>query len=157
MSKKKYYCTRAEKAKLLGLWKKGVTDFEVLSKELGRHPRAIEMKLKRLGVVVVKQKIPHTTTTVITDKDLLTHEQALKILAGAIEALRKPCQDNLDLQRVRILVDAVQTYDSVLEKFERWIEIEARLLEVDKKNADSKKPRAMRASFFDKSFQIFNA
>jgi hypothetical protein len=53
------------------------------------------MKLKRLGVVVVKQKIPHTTTTVIMDKDLLTHEQALKILAGAIEALRKPCQDNL--------------------------------------------------------------
>jgi len=77
------------------------------------------MKLKRLGVVVVKQKIPHTTTTVIMDKDLLTHKQALRILAGAIEALRKPGQDKLDLQRVRILVDAVQTYDSVLEKFER--------------------------------------
>jgi hypothetical protein len=43
------------------------------------------------------------------------------------------------------LVDAVQTYDSVLEKFERWMEIDARLLEVDKKIADSKKPMAMHA------------
>jgi hypothetical protein len=141
LKKKKYYWTRAEEAKLLGLWKKGVTDFEVLSKELGRKPRAIEMKLKRLGVVVVKQKIPHTTTTVIMDKDLLTHEHALKILASAIEALRKPGQDKLELQRVRVLVDAVQTYDSVLEKFERWVEIEARLLEMDKKIAELEKAK----------------
>jgi hypothetical protein len=31
------------------------------------------------------------------------------------------------------LVDAIQTYDSVLEKFERWVEIESRLLEMDEK------------------------
>ena len=141
MSKKKYYWTRAEEAKLVGLWKKGVTDFKVLSKELGRKPRAIEMKLKRLGVVVVKQKIQHTTTTAITDKDLLTHKQALRILAGAIETLRKPGQDKLELQRLRILIDGLQTYDSVLEKFERWVEIEARLLEVDKKISELQKAK----------------
>jgi len=139
LEKKRYYWTRAEEAELLGLWKKGVTDFELLGKELGRKPRAIEMKLKRLGVVVLKQKIRHTTTTAIRDKDLLTHKQALRILAGAIEALRKPGQDKLELQRLRILIDGLQTYDSVLEKFERWVEIEARLLEMDKKIAGLKK------------------
>ena len=50
-----YYWTRAEEAKLLDLWKKVIHDFQVLSNELGRKPRAIEMKLKRLGVVVFVQ------------------------------------------------------------------------------------------------------
>lgn len=138
---KPYYWTRAEEARLVDLWKKGIHDFQVLSKELGRKPRAIEMKLKRLGVVVLKQKNSHTTTTAIASKDILTHEEAVKILAGAIEALRKPGQDRLELQRLRILVDAVQTYDSVLEKFERWVEIEARLLEMDKKIVELQKAK----------------
>jgi len=50
-----YYWTHAEEAKLLDLWKKVIHDFQVLSNELGRKPRAIEMKLKRLGVVVFVQ------------------------------------------------------------------------------------------------------
>jgi len=129
----KYYWTRKEETKLLDLWKKGITNFDVLAKELDRKPSAVEKKLKRMGVVVGKKRRQKTTTTVIKSKDLLTHEQALKILAGALEALRKPGQDKLELQRLRILVDAVHTYDSVLEKFERWIEIESRLLEMDKK------------------------
>jgi len=41
-------------------------------------------KLNRLGVVVVKQNFQRTTTTEVTDKDLMTHEQALKVLAGAV-------------------------------------------------------------------------
>jgi len=142
---KKYYWTRKEEAKLLELWKKGITNVEVLSKELNRKPRAIEMKLKRLGVVVVKQKIQRTTTTEIKSKGLWTHEQALKILAGAVEALRQPDQDKLELQRLRILVDALQTYDSVLEKFERWVEIEERLLEIDKKIKELEKTQKVQS------------
>ena len=91
--------------------------------------------------MVLKQKNSHTTTTAIVSKDILTHEEAVKILAGAIEALRESGQDKLELQRLRILVDAVQTYDSVLEKFERWVEIEARLLEMDKKIEELKKAK----------------
>ena len=138
---KRYYWTRAEEARLLDLWRKGIHDFQVLSEEFGRKPRSIEVKLKRLGVVVLKQKISRTTTTAIASKDILTHEEALKILAGAIEALRESGQDRLELQRLRILVDAVQTYDSVLEKFERWVEIEARLLEMDKKIVELQKAK----------------
>jgi hypothetical protein len=64
---------------------------------------------------------------------LLTHEEALKLLAGALQTLRKSGLEKLELQRLRILVDAAQTYDSVLEKFERWVEIENRLVEMEKK------------------------
>ena len=137
---KKYYWTRDEEAKLLELYKKGITDPNVLAKELGRKPRAVEMKLQRMGVVVVEKKL-HTTTTVALSKNLFTHEEALKVLAGAVELLRQPGHDKLELQRLRILVDALQTYDSVLEKFERWIEIESRLLEMDKKIAELKKTK----------------
>lgn len=135
----KYYWNRADETKLLDLWKKGIRDTEVLAKEFDRTPRAIEMKLKRLGVVVVKQKFSRTTTTAIKTRNLLTHEEALKILAGALQALRNPGQDKLELQRLRILVDVIQTYDSVLEKFERWVQIEERLLEMDKKIGELQK------------------
>ena len=142
---KKYYWTREEEAKLLELSERGVTDPEVLAKELGRKPRAVLAKLNRLGVVVAKQKIQRTTTTEVTDKDLLTHEQALKVLAGAVQLLQQPGQDKLELQRLRILVDALQRYDSVLEKFERWVEIEARLLEMDKKIVELQKAKTSNA------------
>ena len=135
---KKYYWTRKEEARLLDLWKKGITDMDILAREVGRTPSAIRKKLKRLGVVV-GPKTSAVTTTAIADKDLLTHEQALKLLADTLEALREPGQDRLELQRLRILVDAIQTYDSVLEKFERWIEIESRLLEMANKIAELQK------------------
>jgi hypothetical protein len=142
---KKYYWTREEEAKLLELVKKGITDFDVLAKERDRKPSAVEKKLKRVGVVVGKNRRQKTTTTAIKSKGLLTHEQALKVLAGALEALRKSGQDKLELQRLRILVDAVHTYDSVLEKFERWTEIESRLLEMDKKIAELQKAKTSNA------------
>jgi len=135
--KKKYYWTRAEEAKLIELWKKGITNYDVLAKELNRTSGAIQKKVERLSLSPQQQ----TTTTVALDKDLLTHKQALKILVGALEALRKPGLDKLELQRLRILVDAVQTYDSVLEKFERWVEIESRFLEMDKKIAELEKAK----------------
>ena len=128
----KYFWTRKEEARLVELWRSGIRDFKVLGKEMGRTSRAIKLKLTRLGVVVLKQKMPRTTTTAIADRELLTHEEALKLLAGVLAALREPGQDRLELQRLRILVSALQTYDSTLEKFERWVEIENRLLAMDK-------------------------
>jgi len=57
----------------------------------------------------------------------------LQVLAGAIKKGGQPKLDKLEIMRLKVLIDAAKTYDSVLEKFERWIEIEARLLEMDKK------------------------
>ena len=39
-------------------------------------------------------------------------------------------------------MDAIHTYDSVLEKYERWAEIEQRLLEMDKKIAELKRAKS---------------
>jgi len=114
-----------------------------MAKAFNCRPDAIRKKLDRLGLKVVVQKSQktRTTTSTLLPKDIITHEQALQILASALEQLKQPGLDKLELQRLRILVDAVQTYDSVLEKFERWVEIEARLLEMDEKIAELKKAK----------------
>jgi len=114
---------------------------EDLAQAFNREPDAIRMKLNRMGLKVVVQKSQkrRTTTSTLLPKDIITHEQALRILAGALETLKQSGLDKLELQRLRILVDAVQTYDSVLEKFEGWVEIENRLIEMDKKIAELQK------------------
>ena len=134
----KYYWSRKEEARLLDLWKKGITDMDLLAKEIGRTPSAIRKKLQRMGVVV-HPKTSTATTTAIAEKDLLTHEQALKLLAGTLEALREPGLDKVEITRLRALIEAAKTYDSILEKFENWVEIENRLLAMDKKIAELQK------------------
>ena len=143
---KKYFWMRAEEARLVELWRRGIRDFKVLGKELGRTPRATEMKLQRLGVVEGERKIS-STTTAVKSRDLFTHEETLKILAGALEALREPGLHRLELQHLRILADIAQTYDGVLEKFERWVEIERRLLEMDKEIEELQKTYQVQSEF----------
>ncbi len=53
---------------------------EVSAREMKRTPRAIEVKLRPLGVVVEKRAALHTTTTEAKSKSLLSNEQALKVL-----------------------------------------------------------------------------
>ena len=130
---------REDEKRLLKMVEQG-TSISAMAGAFNLKPDAVRMKLKRLGVVV-QQKIQRTTTREILTKGLLTHEEALKILAGALDILRKPGQDKLELQRLRILVDAIQAYDSVLEKFERWSEIESRLLRMDEKIAELQKAK----------------
>ena len=142
----KYFWTRAEEARLVELWRTGIRDFELLGKELGRTSRAIEMKLTRLGVVEVERKIS-STTTAVKSRDLLTHEETLKLLAGALEALRESDLDRLELQRLRILADMAQTYEGTLEKFERRVEIERRLLEMDKEIKELQKTHQGQSKF----------
>ena len=123
-----------EEQLLRKLWESGVHDTALLATKIKRSEGSIREKLKRMSLrVVVDKKKTRTTTRVHLGKKLLTHEEALKILAGALKVLRRPGHDKLELQRLRILVNALQTYDSVLEKFEGWVEFEDRLLEMEKK------------------------
>ena len=145
---KKYYWTRKEERKLLELFKGGLTDPKSLAEKLGRTPGAIQKKLERLGVVVIKKsQKSKTTTSVPLSNGLLTHEQALLVLAGAIKKAGEPGLDKLEIMRLRILIDAAKTYDSVLEKFERWVEIEERMLEMGKKIEELEKAWQVKSRF----------
>ena len=140
-----------EEQLLRQLWESGVHDVKLLAQKIKRSEGSIYQKQKRMGLRVVvgapRKKV--TTTRVPLSKGLLTHEKVLQVLAGAIKKASEPGLDKLEIMRLKILVDAAKTYDSVLEKFERWVEIEGRLLEMDKKidelqkaqKVSSKKPR----------------
>jgi hypothetical protein len=127
---------KAEEEQLLrSLVESGVKDVKLLAKRFKRSEGAIQEKLRRMGlhvVVRITRKNVTTTSTSIS-KTLLTHEKVLKVLAGAIKKAGKPGLGKIEIMRLKILVDAAKTYDSVLEKFEKWSEIEARLVEMDKK------------------------
>lgn len=56
--------------------------------------KGFEKKLERLSLSLHRQK----TTTVPLPENLYTHKEALLILAGALEILRKAGQDKLELQ-----------------------------------------------------------
>jgi len=79
---------------------------KVLAEQMHRRPEAVRKNLVGLAVVVGHKQIQRTTTTEAPTEDLLTHEEALKLLAGALHALQVPGQDKLELQRLRILVNA---------------------------------------------------
>ena len=68
---KKYYWTREEEAKLIELWRKGITDFNVLGIQLGRTLGAVEKKVDRLSLSLALR-----TTTVSFTEDLLSYEPA---------------------------------------------------------------------------------
>jgi len=113
-----------------------------LTKAFNRKKDAIRKKLSRLGLKVVvhtKSRKPRTTTSEIVPKGLLTHEKVLRVLAGAIEKAKEQGLDKFEIMRLKVLVDAAKTYDSVLEKWERWIEFESRLSEMDGKIGELEK------------------
>jgi len=127
---------KAEEEQLLrSLVKSGVKDVKLLAKRIKRSEGAIHEKLRRMGLRVVvrtpRKKV--TTTSVSISKNLLTHEKVLQVLVGAIKKAREQGLGKIEIMQLKILIDAAKTYDSVLEKFEKWTEIETRLLEMDKK------------------------
>ena len=132
-----------EEQLLRRLWESGVHDLEVLAKKIKRSKGGIREKLKRMSLLVVvkspRKKV--TTTRVPLGKDLLTHEKVLQVLAGAIMKAGEPGLDKVEIMRLKILVDAAKTYDSVLEKFEGWVQIEQRLSEMDKKIEELQKAK----------------
>ena len=113
--------------------------WQVIAETLHRSEGAVRQKCRRLGLEVVVQKTlqkPRTTTSTLLPSEIVTHEQVLKVLAGAMNRASEPGLDKFEIMRLKVLIDASKTYDSVLEKFEKWIEIENRLLELDKKIAE---------------------
>jgi hypothetical protein len=133
--------THEEEQLLRKLWESGVHDPKLLTENIDRSEGAIREKAKRMGLRVVVSSPRKITTPVSLEEQLLTHEEVLQVLAGAIKKGGEPGLDKLEIMRLKVLIDAAKTYDSVLEKFERWVEIEERLLEMGEKIAELQKAK----------------
>ena len=121
--------------------------WKVIAVELHRSEGAVRQKCRRLGleVVVKKSQKPRTTTSTVLPSDIVTHEQVLKVLAGTMKKAAEPGLEKVEIMRLRALIDAAKTYDSILEKFERWVEIEAQLLAMGEKITEVEKAQKKNA------------
>ena len=126
--------TAQETAQLRELWDQ-THDLNSIAKAMNKSVEAVRMKLMRLGLRDDEQLQEQRSTTrgSVLPVDIMTHEEVLKILAGAIARLQQPDLEKKEVMQLRVLADATKTYDSLLEKFERWVEVEAKILEMEKR------------------------
>jgi len=135
--------TAQETAQLRELWEQ-THDLNSIAEAMNKSVEAVRMKLKRLGLRDDDQLQEQRSTTreSVLPVDIMTHEEVLKILAGAIARLQQPDLEKREVMQLRVLADMAKTYDSLLEKFERWVEVEAKILEMEKRLNELQKGKA---------------
>ena len=102
-----------------------------------RSPEAVKLKIRRLGLKSVAHasegsKLLSTTTTGLPEikpKQLLTMEEMLKLLMGAVELLRQPGISGLELKRCRTIVSMARSYLSMLQIYEHVVDLEQRIVD----------------------------
>ncbi|MDH5267390.1 MAG: hypothetical protein OEW62_06885, partial [Candidatus Bathyarchaeota archaeon] len=111
---------------------------EEMAEKLHRSIDAVVLKAKRLGVDIPEKcraknrnikvtKIGATTTTlpaIKPAKELLTMEEMLKVLMGALKLLQQPGISSLELKRCRAVVSMARSYLSMLKTYERMADLE---------------------------------
>ena len=104
----------------------------IISEKLNRTPSSVyfkirRLKLKFLSAVDEKTKKFSEFSSSIEPKELITHEQVLKVLSGALQRLQEGNLDDEEVKRLKTLGVLASRYDVLLERFERWDEIEKRI------------------------------
>jgi aspartate aminotransferase-like enzyme len=107
----------------------------VVAERLHRKPTAVSMKTKRLGleVVVTESRRSTTTTEVKLPEELPSVEEALRMLAGALERSCQPGLDKVEVQRLQVVATLARTYKDILADYLDYRRVEAELLELRQK------------------------
>ncbi len=111
----------------------------VIARTLGKTRDCVRMKVARLGLEVVVQKktdvSARTTTTgdLPLPNELPSVEEALLILAGALEASKSKGLDKLEVRRLAVVARLAQTYEKILSNYIDYRAIEAKVTEMEEK------------------------
>ncbi len=129
--------TPAEEDKLRQLLKTNHSARSI-ARIMGKNRECVGMKIARLGldVVVTEQKDSGVTTTsrLTTLKlpaELPSVEEQLKVLAAALEALRSPCIDKIDVLQMRAIIQGVRVYQELLAEYVDYRGIEAKIVDLE--------------------------
>jgi IS30 family transposase len=112
-----------------------------IARIMGKSRECVSMKIARLGLeVVTEQKNSAVTTTshLTTLKlpaELPSVEEQLKVLAAALEALRSPEIEKLDVLRLRAIIQGVRVYQELLGEYVDYRGIEEKVVELEEKYA----------------------
>jgi len=117
-----------------------------MAQKLNRPIEGIQAKIMRLNLkhlpsnnnannlpssAEAETKNNFITQTDLEPKELLTHEQVLKILSAALQRLQQGNLGDKEVKRLKTLSTLASRYDTLLGRFERWDEIEKRLETVE--------------------------
>jgi len=112
-----------------------------IAKTLGKTRDCIRMKIARLGLEVVvhaKSTDSRTTTTtssLILPAELISAEDALKLLVGALKMACTPGLDKVEVQRLQTVATLARTYSEKLTEYLDLRGLEQRLFELEGKYA----------------------
>jgi len=126
--------TNEEEVKLKLLATSG-EDMKSIAYKLGKTYNAVFHKCKRLGLVEegLKGMSPSSSTQfpVPLPPELPSSEEALKMLAGALQAATQPGLDKVEVLRLQVVATLSRAYDHLLANYIRYRQIETKLLELE--------------------------
>ncbi|MBT0160765.1 hypothetical protein G4O51_12365 [Candidatus Bathyarchaeota archaeon A05DMB-2] len=126
--------TVEEENKLRKLLSEGVS-IDSIAAQLGKSRESVAMKASRLGLDVVVTKPKVTTTSIKLPDKLPSVEDALRILAAALQASSQPGLSKDDVMRLQAVATLARTYKQLLADYVNYRQIEAKLLEMEEKYA----------------------
>jgi transposase-like protein len=122
------YWTMPKQERLKELVEEGKS-IEEICEIFKRSPEALRLKIRRLGLALSeKTKVTTTTTTTLPEikpaTELISMEEMLKLLLGALKLLQSPNVTSAEIKRCRTIVSTARSYMSMLQTFERMSELE---------------------------------
>jgi hypothetical protein len=112
------------------------SNVDEIAAKLQKNPKAIITKAQRLGLQL--QAEGYLNTSIAIPKELLSVEEALKMLAGALKASIKPGLNRLDVQRLEAVANISKTYKDLLADYVHYRDVERKLKEMEEQNAQLK-------------------
>ncbi len=127
--------TRDEECELVRLFLDERIGLDALAVKFKRRRKAVENKLRRLGLNLAATKLEVSGDLKIP-KDLPSLEEVLKILAGAILKAAQPGLGKTELQRLDTIANLYKAYAAGLEQYVGYRKIEAEIVEMKQKYAE---------------------
>ena len=109
------------------------TPIDVIASSLGRTSSAILVKCQRLGIVATDYV---TTATLPLPAELPSVEEALKKLAGALEAATAPGLSKVEVQRLQVVGVLARAYKEILADYLDYRGVEAKVNDMEAKYAE---------------------
>lgn len=122
----------------------------LISGELAKTSESVRAKIKRLGLEVDKQQCAvsrSSTSNAILPQELISAQEALKMLVGALKLACTPGLSKVEVQRLQVVATLARTYSEKLTEFLDLRGLEQRLFELEGKYAElAKKAEGNRSS-----------
>jgi len=124
--------TNEEEVRLKQLVQDGA-NLQAIAIALDKSENSIYNKIKRLGLEEGAKRLSPSSFEITLPAELPTSEQALKMLAGALETATQPGLDKTEVFRLQVLATIARAYDRLLANYIHYREIETKLIELEHK------------------------